>query len=117
MGCRAGRECWPDGRQSERGRRRGGPIAGRSGAASTLASVTDCAACGSSGLVAHLKVAGDAGPDGLIPSTDRFGSALADIVRCTRCGHGQIEPMPAEAVLAEAYADAASDDYVDEEAG
>ena len=46
------------------------------------ARVTRCAACGASGLVPHLKVAGDAGPDGLIPTTDRFGTALADIVRC-----------------------------------
>ena len=76
-----------------------------------------CAACGASGLVPHLKVAGDAGPDGLIPTTDRFGTALADIVRCTACGHRQTDPMPADAVLESAYADAASEDYVAEEAG
>ena len=79
--------------------------------------MTRCAACGAAGLVAHLKVAGDAGPDGLIPTTDRFGTALADIVRCTSCGHRQTEPMPADAVLERAYADAASEDYVSEEAG
>jgi SAM-dependent methyltransferase len=76
-----------------------------------------CSACGASGLVAHLKVAGDAGPDGLIPTTDRFGTALADIVRCPRCDHRQTEPMPADAVLASAYAGAASEDYIDEEVG
>ncbi|MEY2514205.1 MAG: hypothetical protein QOJ89_1563 [bacterium] len=65
----------------------------------------------------HLKVAGDAGPDGLIPTTDKFGTALSDLVRCTSCGHRQTEPMPADAVLESAYADAASDDYVEEEAG
>jgi SAM-dependent methyltransferase len=79
--------------------------------------VTSCAACGASRLVPHLKVAGDAGPDGLIPTTDRFGTALADIVRCTACGHRQTDPMPADAVLERAYADAASEDYVAEEAG
>jgi SAM-dependent methyltransferase len=79
--------------------------------------VTRCSACGASGLVPHLKVAGDAGPDGLIPTTDKFGTALSDLVRCTSCGHRQTEPMPADAVLESAYADAASDDYVDEEAG
>ncbi|MDQ3849849.1 MAG: class I SAM-dependent methyltransferase, partial [Actinomycetota bacterium] len=79
--------------------------------------MTCCAACGASGLVAHLKVAGDAGPDGLIPTTDRFGTALADIVRCPRCGHRQVDPMPEEGQLREAYAGAASADYVDEEAG
>ena len=79
--------------------------------------IARCAACGSSELVPHLKVAGDAGPDGLIPSTDKFGTALSDLVRCTTCGHRQTDPMPADAVLENAYADAASDDYVDEEAG
>lgn len=79
--------------------------------------MTRCAACGAAGLVAHLEVAGDAGPDGLIPTTDRFGTALADIVRCTACGHRQTEPMPADAVLQSAYADAASEDYVAEEDG
>ena len=76
-----------------------------------------CAACGASGLVPHLEVAGDAGPDGLIPTTDRFGTALADIVRCPACGHRQTEPMPDDAVLERAYADAASEEYVAEEAG
>jgi SAM-dependent methyltransferase len=79
--------------------------------------VRTCAACGASGLVAYLKVAGDAGPDGLIPTTDKFGTALADIVRCQNCGHRQVDPMPPDAVLENAYADAASDDYVEEEAG
>jgi SAM-dependent methyltransferase len=84
---------------------------------STLARVTSCSACGASSLVPHLKVAGDAGPDGLIPTTDRFGTALADLVRCLRCGHRQTDPMPADAVLESAYADAASEDYIGEEAG
>ncbi len=57
------------------------------------------------------------GPDGLIPTTDRFGTALADLVRCSSCGHRQTEPMPADAVLESAYAGAASDDYVEEESG
>jgi len=79
--------------------------------------VASCSACGAFDLVPHLKVAGNAGPDGLIPTTDRFGTALADIVRCRRCGHRQTEPMPADAVLQSAYAGAASEDYVEEEAG
>jgi SAM-dependent methyltransferase len=81
------------------------------------AGMTRCSACGASGLVPHLRVAGDAGPDGLIPTTDRFGTALADLVRCPRCDHRQTEPMPADTVLAGAYADAASEDYIGEEAG
>jgi SAM-dependent methyltransferase len=66
---------------------------------------------------AHMKVAGEMEVDGLTPSTDRFGTALGDIVRCRRCGHMQLHPMPDAARLAGAYADAASDDYVKEEAG
>jgi SAM-dependent methyltransferase len=65
----------------------------------------------------HLRVAGDAGPQGLVPTTDRYGSALADIVRCERCGHMQLERMPTDAELGEAYGQAASDDYIEEEAG
>ncbi|HEY5318045.1 MAG TPA: hypothetical protein VIJ20_08695, partial [Solirubrobacteraceae bacterium] len=76
-----------------------------------------CSACGQIGLRPHLRVAGEIGPDGLIPSTDRFGSALADIVRCPSCGHMQLDPMPEEAMLAGAYAEAQSDAYIDEEAG
>lgn len=78
---------------------------------------TPCVVCGSSSLEPHLQVAGDVGPDGLIPTTDQFGAALADIVRCPVCGHKQLERFPSEAELAEAYGDAASDDYISEEAG
>jgi SAM-dependent methyltransferase len=79
--------------------------------------VQTCAACDDGPLTAHLAVAGDAGPDGLIPTTDRFGTALADIVRCGRCGHMQLARMPTDAELGAAYGEAASDAYVDEEAG
>lgn len=78
---------------------------------------TECAACGSGPLRPHLRVAGEMGAQGLVPTTDRYGTALADIARCARCGHMQVEPMPSEAELREAYGEAASDDYVDEEAG
>jgi SAM-dependent methyltransferase len=61
--------------------------------------------------------AGEAGPQGLIPTTDRYGTALADIVRCPVCGHMQLERFPTEEVLAEAYGEAASEDYLQEEAG
>lgn len=78
---------------------------------------TTCAACSSRALEPHLRVAGDAGPAGLIPTTDRYGSALADIVRCRACGHMQLERFPGEAELAAAYGEAESLDYVEEEAG
>jgi SAM-dependent methyltransferase len=76
-----------------------------------------CAACGGTDLRPHLRVAGDMGAQGLIPTTDRFGTALSDIVRCAGCGHMQLARMPSDAELESAYAGAASDDYVDEEAG
>ena len=34
-----------------------------------------CAACGGAGLEPHMSVAGEIGAAGLIPSTDRFGTA------------------------------------------
>ncbi|HWE32282.1 MAG TPA: class I SAM-dependent methyltransferase [Solirubrobacteraceae bacterium] len=76
-----------------------------------------CAACGAASLTPHLAVAGEAGPDGLIPSSDRFGTALADIVRCRSCGHMQLSPMPSEELLSHGYATAESEEYVEEEAG
>lgn len=80
--------------------------------------VPHCAACGARGALSpHLRVVGDSGPDGLIPTTDRFGSALSDILRCPACGHMQLARMPLDGELEQAYGDAASGDYVEEEAG
>jgi SAM-dependent methyltransferase len=76
-----------------------------------------CAACERAGLEAHLKVGGELGGAGLIPTTDQFGTALSDIARCRACGHMQLADFPAEEVLEEAYEVAASDDYVVEELG
>lgn len=76
-----------------------------------------CAACGAPGTALRFRVAGDAGADGLIPTTDRFGVALADMARCGACGHLQLVEMPAAERLEEDYADAASGDYEREEAG
>jgi SAM-dependent methyltransferase len=76
-----------------------------------------CAACGAAALAPHLAVAGSAGQSGLIPTTDRYGTALADIARCAVCGHMQLATMPTEESLAEAYGEAESSDYVEEEAG
>lgn len=74
-------------------------------------------ACGGARLDHHLSVAGEPGEPGLIPSTDRFGTALADVVRCAACGHMQLERLPAPGELAGAYGDAASGDYLEEERG
>ncbi len=64
-----------------------------------------------------MTVSGELGPEGLIPTTDQFGTALADIVRCPSCGHMQVHPMPDAAMLTAAYGSAESSDYVEEEAG
>jgi hypothetical protein len=76
-----------------------------------------CAACGAHRLSAHLSVAHDPGPQGLIPTTDRFGAAFSDIVRCSACGHMQLARFPPAASLLEAYTEAESADYLPEEAG
>ena len=64
-------------------------------------------------LRAHLRVAGEVGRQGLIPTTERFGTALADIVRCGVLRPHAARPMPDAATLTAAYDDAASDDYVE----
>jgi SAM-dependent methyltransferase len=76
-----------------------------------------CAVCGSTDVEPHLAVAGDMGNAGLIPTTDRYGTALSDIVRCTRCGHMQLAVFPSEEDLSESYAEAESEDYITEENG
>jgi SAM-dependent methyltransferase len=70
-----------------------------------------CAACGAASLRPHLRVAGEAGAQGLIPTTDRYGVALADFLRCDSCGHLQLSSIPSDAALAAGYEDAASEDY------
>lgn len=76
-----------------------------------------CAACSGDDLVPHLRVAGELGDTGLVPTTDQFGTALGDIVRCTTCGHMQLRPLPDERDLDAAYGDAESADYVEEAVG
>src|SRR3712207_4300755 len=78
---------------------------------------SECVVCGSDALRPHLRVAGDAGPDGLVPTTKEFGTALADIARCGRCGHMQLDPLPGEDELRRAYGGTAPDDYAGEESG
>lgn len=73
--------------------------------------------CGGDRLLEHLNVAGEQGPEGLIPTTDRFGTALSDVVRCADCTHMQLREIPDRATLEQAYEEAASDAYVEEEAG
>lgn len=76
-----------------------------------------CSACGSERLVVAMRVAGEIGEEGLIPTTKEFGTALGNIVRCTDCTHMQLDRFPSDAELDAAYAEAESDAYVEEEAG
>jgi SAM-dependent methyltransferase len=76
-----------------------------------------CAVCTSRELRPHWRVAGEAGEQGLVPTTDRFGVALDDIVRCAACGHMQLARLPEIESLEGEYAAAASDDYLAEEGG
>ena len=64
-----------------------------------------------------MSVRGEIGADGLIPTTKSFGVALGDIVGCPVCGHMQLDRLPGGAELDAAYETAASDAYVEEEAG
>ncbi len=85
--------------------------------ATAAAAVEPCAVCGNTDMHPHLAVAGEMGEAGLIPTTDAFGTALADIVRCPRCGHMQLARFPTEEDLSEAYGEAESEDYIGEEEG
>lgn len=76
-----------------------------------------CVACGGEELRLWARVGGQAGEQGLIPTTDRYGTALSDIVRCHDCGHGQLRRFPAAVELDSAYRGAASEDYAVESAG
>jgi len=75
-----------------------------------------CAACGEGPLAPHLAVTSSEGST-LVATTTSYGSAPADIVRCTRCGHMQVAEFPGEAQLDEAYAKVEEAAYVEEEAG
>jgi SAM-dependent methyltransferase len=85
--------------------------------AQVLDSDRACNVCGSTDLRPHLDVAGEMGPEGLIPTPKRFGTALGDIVRCERCTHMQLDRFPSEAELDAAYADAECTAYAEEAVG
>lgn len=75
-----------------------------------------CRACGAVGVLPHFAVRAGEARD-LIPTTERYGHALADVARCPACGHMQLERFPPEDVLLRAYEEAESEDYVAEERG
>jgi len=76
-----------------------------------------CAACGGGRLLPHLRVAGRVATHGLIPTTDAYGTALDDIVRCADCGHMQLAHRPDDSELLPLYEEAEADHYIEEEAG
>src|SRR5437588_431109 len=50
-----------------------------------------CAACGARDLRLRHRVAGEAGQAGLIPTTDRYGTALGDLLLCSAVMAGVAE--------------------------
>ena len=76
-----------------------------------------CAACDGVDLAKHFLVGTELDEQGLIPTTDAYGTALDDFLRCRDCGHMQLVSAPAEADLLSLYSSAESGDYVEEEAG
>jgi SAM-dependent methyltransferase len=54
---------------------------------------------------------------GLTPTTDAYGTALADIDECAACGHRQLTRMPSDIELLELYVEARADHYVGEPDG
>ncbi|MBA3300704.1 MAG: class I SAM-dependent methyltransferase [Thermoleophilaceae bacterium] len=75
-----------------------------------------CAVCGAAALRPYLAV-NRSEQESLRPSSESYGTAAADIVRCVVCGHAQVQEMPALEDLDEGYAQAADDSYAREEAG
>jgi SAM-dependent methyltransferase len=75
-----------------------------------------CAVCGSTALVAHWEVSRPGDPS-FAATTTAYGTAMGDIVRCTVCGHMQVEELPAQELLVEDYAQAFDNAYIGEEEG
>lgn len=75
-----------------------------------------CSACGGAQLEHHLSVRRAEGAS-LVATTTSYGSAPADLVRCTHCGHMQVSEMPFEPSLDAAYAEVSEAAYLEEEAG
>ena len=75
-----------------------------------------CSACGGRVLEPHLRVRVSP-PTDLTPATDRYGQGLADLVRCSSCGHAQVERFPETADLETAYEVAEEDEQLAEEPG
>lgn len=75
-----------------------------------------CVVCGAPDPAPHLSVS-RADASNLVATTTAYGSAPADIVRCTRCGHMQVAEFPPDQTLEEAYGEVSEAAYLDEEAG
>lgn len=74
-----------------------------------------CAACESHELEPHLSVKRSSTHTTLAATTIEYGVAAGDLVRCARCGHIQVDRVPA--ALDERYADVVDATYLAEEAG
>jgi SAM-dependent methyltransferase len=83
----------------------------------TTRAAAGCAVCGSAALAPHLTVRVDGDPTTLAADTTAYGHATSDIARCAECGHMQLETMPDEPSLEDAYSDESEAAYVEEERG
>jgi SAM-dependent methyltransferase len=75
-----------------------------------------CAACGTGGLVPHLRVRREVSAS-LVATTTAYGYAPDHLVRCKNCGHMQVERFPKEPVLDQAYAEVSDMAYLEEQRG
>lgn len=83
-----------------------------------LVEAESCKACGNGGpLSLVMRVGRELDQQGLIPTTDAYGTALDDIVECGACGHRQLQHMPSDVELLELYVGARADHYVEEAEG
>ena len=75
-----------------------------------------CVVCDATELSPHLAVTRARGAS-LAADTRAYGSAPADIVRCSRCGHMQVAEFPPTQTLDEGYGEVSEAVYLDEEGG
>lgn len=87
-----------------------------------VASSWHCPVCGATGHVPRYDVPPDGTEGGVDaeafrPSSEQFGRTAGRVVRCTACGHGSLAQTPPPQAMSGAYADAADEVSLREEAG
>jgi SAM-dependent methyltransferase len=75
-----------------------------------------CAVCGGGSLAPHVSIS-RASDGSLAATTTAYGAAPGDIVRCTSCGHMQVNDLPVAEALEREYAGVWDEAYVEQEQG